>query len=116
VVEDDAKVGAFLEQGLREEAFEVDRVLDGSKAIELACATKYDLILLDYMLPRKSGVEVASTLRAKGLRVPILMLTARDAPEDIQSVFAAGVDDLMGKPFRFDDLLGRIRHLTRDGQ
>jgi DNA-binding response OmpR family regulator len=116
VVEDDAKVGAFLEQGLREESFEVDRVLDGSRAIDQASCTEYDLILLDYMLPKKSGIEVASALRAKGLRVPILMLTARDAPEDVQSVLAAGANDVMSKPFRFDDLVGRIHSLTRDGQ
>ncbi len=116
VVEDDHKVGGFLEQGLREEAFEVERAWDGDEALAKAEATPFDLILLDYMLPRKSGLEVAATLRARGARTPILMLTARDAPEDIRNGRAAGVDDYLGKPFRFDDLLRRIHVLVGDGR
>jgi len=116
VVEDDHKVGGFLEQGLREEAFEVERAWDGDEALAKAEATPFDLILLDYMLPMKSGLEVAATLRARGARTPILMLTARDAPEDIRNGRAAGVDDYLGKPFRFDDLLRRIHALVGDGR
>jgi DNA-binding response OmpR family regulator len=116
VVEDDHKVGGFLEQGLREEAFEVERARDGDEALAKAEATPFDLILLDYMLPMKSGLEVAATLRARGARTPILMLTARDAPEDIRDGRAAGVDDYLGKPFRFDDLLRRIHALVGDGR
>jgi two-component system copper resistance phosphate regulon response regulator CusR len=111
VVEDDYKVGAFLEQGLREEGFEVDRASDGPEALAMAESGAQDLILLDYMLPKKSGIEVATELRAKGCRTPILMLTARDAPDDLRLGFTAGVNDFMGKPFRFDDLLDRIHAL-----
>jgi DNA-binding response OmpR family regulator len=112
VVEDDHKVGGFLEQGLREEAFEVERARDGQEALDMALAGKFDLILLDHMLPRKSGLEVAATLRASGRRTPILMLTARDAPDDIRNSVTAGIDDFLGKPFRFDELLRRIRALA----
>jgi DNA-binding response OmpR family regulator len=111
VVEDDPKVGGFLEQGLREEAFEIERAWDGDQALTMARAVDYDLILLDYMLPKRSGLDVAATLRGEGRRMPILMLTARDAPEDLRSSRAAGVDDFLGKPFRFDELLRRIRAL-----
>jgi DNA-binding response OmpR family regulator len=112
IVEDDHKVGAFLEQGLREEEFEVDRAHDGIEAVRKAEAADYDLIVLDCMLPKKSGIEVAAELRANGYQPPILMLTARDAPEDVRVGLAAGVNGFMGKPFRFDDLLDRIRALV----
>ncbi|HEY7636322.1 MAG TPA: response regulator [Gemmatimonadales bacterium] len=113
VVEDDTKVGGFLEVGLREEMFEVDRACDGHEALVLAGTLEYDLILLDYMLPKKSGIEVASELRGAGRETPILMLTARDAPEDWQAAREAGVNALMGKPFRFAELLDRIRALIQ---
>jgi DNA-binding response OmpR family regulator len=111
VVEDDKKVGGFLEVGLREEQFEVDRACDGLEALALARSSEYDLILLDYMLPRKSGIEVASELRQAGRQTPILMLTARDAPEDWRRAREAGVNELLGKPFHFGELLDRIRAL-----
>jgi DNA-binding response OmpR family regulator len=111
IVEDDQKLGALLEQGLREEEFDVERALDGDEALAKA-EGEFDVILLDHMLPKRSGLEVAATLRASGRRTPILMLTARDAPEDIRSSRAAGIDDLLGKPFRFDELLRRIRALA----
>ncbi len=111
VVEDDHKVGGFLEQGLREEGFEVDRASDGEEAITKGEAIAYDLVLLDYMLPKKNGLEVVTELRAKGLRMPILMLTARDPGDHLHRSLAAGVNDFMSKPFRFNDLLGRIRQL-----
>lgn len=112
VVEDDYKIGGFLEQGLREEGFEVDRADDGEEAVAKGGARQYDLILLDYMLPKKNGLQVATELRASGVRTPILMLTARDPGEDARASFAAGVSDFVGKPFRFNDLLGRIRSLV----
>lgn len=112
VVEDDPKLGDLLEQGLREEQLEVDRAADGEEALSMAAAVAYHLILLDYMLPRLSGVEVASRLRRAGDRTPILMLTARDAPEDQRRARDAGIDDIMGKPFRFGELLDRIAALA----
>ena len=112
IVEDDHKLGALLEQGLQEDGFEVARARDGEDAIAKAMAADYDLILLDYMLPKRSGYEVTVELRRAGRRMPILMLTARDAPEDLQEALRAGVDALMGKPFRFAELVDRIRSLT----
>jgi two-component system OmpR family response regulator len=114
IVEDDHKLGLLLEQGLREDGFEVARVSDGEEAVAKALATEYDLILLDYMLPKKNGYQVTVELRQAGNRVPILMLTARDAPEDLREALRAGVNGLMGKPFRFGELVDRIRVLTAD--
>ncbi len=114
VVEDDHKLGALLEQGLREEGFEPDWVKDGEEAVRRALETGYDLLVLDYMLPGKDGHEVTVELRQAGRRMPILMLTARDAPDDLRAAMAAGVDDLMGKPFRFGELVDRIRSLVSD--
>jgi two-component system copper resistance phosphate regulon response regulator CusR len=115
VVEDDPKLGALLEQGLSEEEMQVERVADGVEALSAALAESYDLILLDYMIPRKSGVEVAIELRRAGRTTPILMLTARDAPEDLRRARDAGVNEIMGKPFRFGELLDRIQALALQG-
>jgi DNA-binding response OmpR family regulator len=112
LVEDDLKVGAVLEAGLREEAFLVDRGYDGEAALEMAAAGVYDLILLDYMLPKKTGVQVAEGIRARGQQTPILMLTARDSDEDVRRGRAAGVNEYLSKPFKFDDLLNRIHALV----
>lgn len=114
LVEDDHKVAGFLEQGLREEAFEVDRAADGGEALAMATEHRYDIVLLDFMLPVKSGPEVAAELRARGGRVPILMLTARDSAEDRRQALAAGATDFMSKPFRFQELLDRMQALTVD--
>ncbi len=111
VVEDDQKVAGFLEQGFAEEGFEVDLAQDGPSALTKALATRYDLVLLDYMLPGRSGVEVAGELRRAGQTVPILMLTARDDPRDIRAALEAGADGYLTKPFRFADLLTRVEAL-----
>jgi DNA-binding response OmpR family regulator len=113
LVEDDRKVGAFLEEGLCQEGFLVDWAHDGDEAVELGEAGAYDLILLDYMLPKQDGVQVAAAIRSRGQRIPILMLTARDSAEDVRRGRAAGVNDYMGKPFKFDDLLKRIEALVQ---
>jgi two-component system copper resistance phosphate regulon response regulator CusR len=112
VVEDDVKVGAFLEQGLREEEFEVGRGHDGEEALCMALNDDYDLILLDYMLPRRTGPQVVRALRDQGRSTPVLMLTAHDAPEDIQLCVASGANGYLTKPFRFTDLLAEIQRLT----
>ena len=112
VIEDDAKVGGFLEQGLREEDFEVARGHDGDEAVSMALAGEYDIILLDYMLPRRTGPQVVKALRDQGRSTPVLMLTARDAPEDIQLCLASGANAYLTKPFRFTDLLSHIHRLT----
>jgi two-component system copper resistance phosphate regulon response regulator CusR len=115
VVEDDRKVAGFIEQGLREEGYAVDVAKDGEEATTLAHVNDYDAILLDLMLPKKNGLQVASELRREGRRTPILMLTARDATEDVVRGLDAGADDYLSKPFKFDELLARMRALTRRG-
>ena len=115
VVEDDRKVASFIKQGLQEEGHAVDVATDGDQACSLAHLYGYDAILLDVMLPRESGFEVAAKLRREGRNTPILMLTARDASEDIIRGLDAGADDYLTKPFRFEELLARLRALTRRG-
>jgi DNA-binding response OmpR family regulator len=110
-VEDDYKLGALLEEGLQQEGFDVALARDGEEAVTQALAADYDLVLLDYVLPRKNGHQVAVELRRAGRQVPILMLTARDAPDDLREALRAGVNELMGKPFRFAELVDRINAL-----
>ncbi len=115
VVEDDRKVAGFIEQGLREEGYAVDVAPDGDEATMLAHVYEYDLLVLDVMLPKKTGLQVAAELRREGRRMPILMLTARDATEDVVRGLDAGADDYLTKPFKFDELLARVRALVRRG-
>jgi DNA-binding response OmpR family regulator len=115
VVEDDRKVAGFIEQGLKEEGHVVDVAPDGDEALMLAHVYDYDIILLDVVLPKKNGFQVATELRREGRTTPILMLTSRDATEDIGRGLDAGADDYLAKPFRFDELLARIRALHRRG-
>jgi len=93
----------------------VDVAPDGDEATMLAHVYDYDVILLDLMLPKKSGFQVAQELRREGRNVPILMLTSRDAVEDIVRGLDAGADDYLTKPFRFEELLARVRALHRRG-
>ena len=111
LVEDDPRVGSFIAQGLREEGYDVVWAVTADDGLTQAMAGSFDVVLLDHMLPGRSGIEVAQVLRGRGNRTPILMLTARDAPEDRQAAFAAGATDFMGKPFLFDELLQRIQKL-----
>jgi DNA-binding response OmpR family regulator len=115
VVEDDRKVAGFIEHGLREEGYAVDLAPDGEQAAMMAHVYDYDMILLDLMLPKKNGLQVASELRKEGRKTPILMLTARDATEDVVRGLDAGADDYLAKPFKFDELLARVRALVRRG-
>ncbi|HJU69059.1 MAG TPA: response regulator transcription factor [Gemmatimonadaceae bacterium] len=115
VVEDDRKVAGFIEQGLREEGYVVDLARDGDEATLLAHVTDYDVILLDVVLPKKNGFQIAAELRREGRNTPILMLTSRDAVEDVVRGLDAGADDYLAKPFPFDELLARIRALSRRG-
>lgn len=113
LVEDDAMVGESLRKALRQDGFTVDWVRDGRTA-ELAAAEEgYDLMLLDLGLPKKDGLEVLTALRKSGNRLPIMVLTARDAVCDRVKGLDAGADDYMIKPFDFGELLARIRALLR---
>ena len=115
VVEDDRKVAGFIEQGLKEEGYVVDVAPDGDEATMLAHVYDYDIILLDIVLPKKNGFQIATELRREGRTTPILMLTSRDAKEDVVRGLDAGADDYLAKPFQFDELLARIRALHRRG-
>ena len=115
VVEDDRKVAGFIEHGLKEEGYIVDVAPDGDEATMLAHVYDYDVILLDIVLPKKNGFQVATELRREGRATPILMLTSRDAVEDVVRGLDAGADDYLAKPFEFDELLARIRALHRRG-
>ena len=115
VVEDDRKVAGFIELGLKEEGYVVDVAADGDEATMLAHVYEYDVILLDVVLPRKNGFQVAAELRREGRNTPILMLTSRDSSEDVVRGLDAGADDYLAKPFKFDELLARIRALHRRG-
>ncbi len=115
VVEDDRKVAGFIEQGLKEEGYVVDVAPDGDEATMLAHVYDYDVILLDVVLPKKNGFQVAAELRREGRNTPVLMLTSRDSTEDVVRGLDAGADDYLAKPFKFDELLARIRALHRRG-
>ena len=115
VVEDDRKVASFIEQGLREEGYAVDVAKDGDEATMLAHVYEYDIIVLNAMLPKKTGILIAAELRRKGHETPILMPTALDTTSDVVRGLAAGAYDYLTKPFKFDELLARVRALVRRG-
>lgn len=115
LVEDEPGAAQMLTKGLREQTYAVDVAEDGDAAIYQASINDYDLILLDVMLPGKNGFEVCRELRAAGLAMPVLMLTARDAVEDRIAGLNTGADDYLTKPFDFQELLARVRALFRRG-
>ena len=115
VVEDDKKVASFLEKGLREEGYSVDVAHEGPGGLMKAHVYDYDLLILDVMLPGMSGLEITRDLRTKEKGVPVLLLTARAAQEDVVMGLDAGADDYLTKPFGFDELLARVRALLRRG-
>jgi heavy metal response regulator len=112
-VEDEKKVASFIKRGLEEEKYEVDTALDGEEGLKLALDKQYDLIVLDWMLPKKDGLTVIKELRDKKTLTPVLMLTAKDSLEDIIAGLDSGSDDYLTKPFAFAELLARVRALLR---
>lgn len=115
VVEDEVKVAAFVQQALREEGHAVDVAADGSDGLRFALSAEYDLVILDWLLPGRDGLSVCRSLRGAGQRVPILMLTARDAIDDRITGLDTGADDYLTKPFALGELLARVRALLRRG-
>jgi two-component system, OmpR family, response regulator len=113
IVEDERKLAELVARGLREEGHAADVVGNGEEAVWLAQATGFDAIVLDVMLPGLDGFSVCRRLRDKGIWTPVLMLTAREAVEDRIEGLDAGADDYLAKPFSFDELVARLRALTR---
>jgi len=115
VVEDEAKTAAFLRKGLSEQGYVIDVAHDGDEGLQLARDTGYDLVILDVMLPRRSGWDVVQELRQAGRLTPVLFLTARDGVEDRVKGLELGADDYLVKPFAFSELLARVRTILRRG-
>jgi len=113
LVEDEPRVAGFIAKGLREQTYAVDVARDGEEALYYAAVNQYDLVILDVMLPVKDGYAVCRELRSSGFRIPILMLTARDAVDDRVAGLDCGADDYLTKPFDFKELLARLRALSR---
>ena len=113
LVEDDARIARFVAKGLREQAYAVDVAATGEDALYQAAVNTYDLVILDVMIPAPDGFAVCRELRKSGQRMPILMLTARDAVEDRIAGLDHGADDYLTKPFEFRELLARLRALLR---
>lgn len=113
VVEDDARIAAFVRQGLEESGYTVAVASDGEDGFYDARYNDYDLIVLDLMLPTMDGIEVARRLRAEKKATPILMLTARDTEKDKIRGLDIGADDYVTKPFSFGEFLARVRALLR---
>ena len=115
VVEDDRKVANFIQSGLEQEGYAVDVLYDGNGAGEQAAVVDYDAVVLDVMLPGRSGFQVLRDLRARKPSLPVLILTAKDSIEERVVGLDAGADDYMGKPFALAELSARLRALLRRG-
>jgi len=113
IAEDEKRIAAFLEKGLAASGFATTVAVTGSDALRLARRGEFDLLILDVGLPEKDGFEVLRELRGSGSRLPIVMLTARDGVTDTVSGLEGGADDYVTKPFRFEELLARIRARLR---
>lgn len=116
IVEDELKVANALKQGLEGEHYDVAMATTGEEAFFQVSTAKFDLILLDWMLPGRDGIQVLTTIRKRGLETPVLLLTARDALDDRVHGLNSGADDYLVKPFAFAELLARIRALLRRGR
>jgi two-component system, OmpR family, copper resistance phosphate regulon response regulator CusR len=116
IVEDEAKTGEYLRQGLREAGFSVDLATSGPDGLHMALEGQHDLVILDIMLPGMNGWQVLQNLRAQGRQMPVLFLTARDQVEDRVKGLELGADDYLVKPFSFAELLARVRVILRRGK
>jgi two-component system OmpR family response regulator len=113
VVEDDAKIASFIEKGLRQAGYAVDRAADGETALSLARSAPYDAMVLDLMLPGLDGLTLLARLRREGRNTPVLILSARGTVDDRVRGLQAGGDDYLAKPFSFSELLARLQALLR---
>lgn len=115
IIEDEKKVASFIQRGLEAEHYTVDVAHDGEEGLLRLFAGDYDLVILDVMLPKRDGFAILQEARTRGLRVPILLLTARDTLADKVAGLDHGADDYLTKPFAFEELLARVRALLRRG-
>lgn len=113
IAEDEKTLNATLKKRLEEQSYSVDACLDGQEALDYLDSAEYDVVLLDIMMPKKSGLEVLRALRKKGRQTPVLLLTAKDSIEDRVDGLDAGADDYLVKPFAFEELMARIRVMLR---
>ena len=113
VVEDEHRIANMIKKGLEQERFAVDVAYSGNDGFDLASSEDYDLIILDLMLPGLSGLEICKQLRARHFHTPVLLLTAKSQIQDKVEGLNAGADDYVTKPFSFEELLARVRALTR---
>jgi two-component system copper resistance phosphate regulon response regulator CusR len=113
LIEDKKKTAAFLAKGLQEDGFTVEIAQDGETGLELARASKHDLLIVDVMLPKMDGWTVVAELRKSGMQTPILFLTARDSVRDRVKGLELGADDYLVKPFAFSELMARVRSVLR---
>jgi two-component system copper resistance phosphate regulon response regulator CusR len=109
IAEDELRIASFLEKGLRANGFVTVVATDGEEALRLAHSGMFELLILDLGLPRKHGFEVLRELRKAGQRLPVVILTARDSVKDTVTGLDSGADDYIAKPFRFDEVLARVR-------
>ena len=116
VIEDESKIAKAIKEGLESEKYQVTVAETGEDGYFLATTQAFDLVLLDLMLPGRSGLEILTALRKQKCQTPVLILTARDAVEDRVEGLDTGADDYVVKPFAFPELLARIRALTRRGR
>ncbi|MBI4137509.1 response regulator transcription factor [Candidatus Roizmanbacteria bacterium] len=113
VIEDEHRIAHYIKKGLELKSYVVDVVYDGQKGYDIASTEKYDLIILDRMLPSMEGVTICNKLREEGNHIPIIMLTAKTDVTDRVEGLESGADDYLGKPFAFVELLARIKTVTR---
>lgn len=116
VVEDERKVAQALKEGLEKEEYNVEMVFNGEDGFFKLNQQNFDLLILDVMLPGRDGFEILQTMRQKGMKIPVLILTAKDAVEDRVEGLDLGADDYLVKPFAFPELSARVRALLRRGR
>jgi two-component system copper resistance phosphate regulon response regulator CusR len=118
LIEDETSIANFIQDGLEEEGFAVDVAENGKKGLQMALENleEYDLLLLDWMLPGMSGIEICRAVRKQNQRLPIIFLTAKDTVDDAVFALETGANDFIRKPFSFEEMLARIRVLLRSNQ